>query len=80
MGDDIMEPLSKPEVFRRFNEMCNRRLVSGSVMTGCPKCKGVVKLVAWLTLPRGGDFMEIDCPKCGPMYKGIKIVEDWTND
>ncbi|NVM56927.1 MAG: hypothetical protein HWN51_02240 [Desulfobacterales bacterium] len=64
-----MKPLSKPEFFRRFNEICNRRLMGGSVMTECPKCKGTAKLVAWLTLPRGGDFSEIDCPRCGPMYK-----------
>lgn len=69
-----MKLFSKSEFFRQFNQICNRRLVGGSVKVNCPTCKGEAELVAFLTHPRGFDFSEIDCPRCGPMYRGIKVI------
>lgn len=68
-----MKPLSKPEFFRTFDKMCNRQPVGNSVTVDCPMCRGEAKLVAFLTHPRGSVFSEIDCPRCGPMYRGIKV-------
>lgn len=68
-----MKPLSKSEFFRQFNEICNRRVMGNSVSVDCPACRGEAKLIAFLTHPNGGVFSEIDCPRCGPMYRGIKV-------
>lgn len=72
-GGKMIKPLSKAEFFRRFNEICNRRVVGSIVKVDCPSCKGEAKLVAFLTHPRGGVFSEIDCPRCGSMYRGLRV-------
>ena len=69
----MVRPLSKSEFFRQFNKICNRRAAPSSVKVVCPACEGEAELVAFLTHPSGGVFSEIDCPRCGPMYRGIKV-------
>ena len=67
-------PLSYDEFFAKFNQLCNRREVGGSVMVICPGCKGPARLVALLTHPtRGFSFSEINCGRCGELYLGMKI-------
>lgn len=68
-----MKPMSQSEFFRTFNAICNRQLVGHPIATKCPMCKDDAKLIALLTHPRGAVFSELDCPRCGQMFRGIKI-------
>ena len=71
-----MTPLSYEEFFHRFNEICHWKPLDEIVFIDCPKCHNKARLIALLQHPTTkGEFKEINCPTCGEMYLGIKIVE-----